>query len=101
MHKVLVLYPHPQNANFRRHYEKVHLPLVAKLPGLLAYRHSFSIQREGGGKSPFYCIFEADYPNAAAMVAAMQSPAGQAVLADVATNFATTPATVVDYEVAD
>jgi hypothetical protein len=34
------------------------------------------------------------------MIAAMQSPAGQAVVAD-ATNFATTSATVVHYDVAE
>ena len=98
MHKILVLYPHPQDAEkFRPYYESRHLPLVAKLPGLLASRHTFDI-RSDGGRAPFYCIFEAEFASEAAMVMAMQSPAGQAVVDDTM-NFAATPATVVHYDV--
>lgn len=100
MHKILVLYPFPQDEKkFRPYYEDVHLKLVEKLPGLKAYRHSFAIEGEAGAASPFYCIFEADFPDLPTMGAAMQSAEGQAVVADT-TNFATTPATVVHYEVA-
>ncbi|MGH6923771.1 MAG: EthD family reductase [Propylenella sp.] len=100
MHKILVLYPFPQDERkFRPYYEDVHMPLVAKLPGLKAYRHSFSISAPPGAPVPFYCIFEAEFADRPAMIAAMTSPAGQAVVADAA-NFATTPATVVHYDVA-
>ena len=98
MHKLLVLYPNPQDEKkFRPYYETKHLALVAKLPGLLASRHSFSV-KSLGGPSPYYCIFEADFASEAAMGAAMQSPAGQAVAADVP-NYVTTPPTVLYYEV--
>jgi uncharacterized protein (TIGR02118 family) len=101
MHKILVLYPHPQDEKkFRPHYEDIHLRLVQKLPGLLASRHSFVIQGEPGARAPFFCVFEAEFTNEAAMVTAMQSVAGQAVVADVP-NFATTPPTVVNYAVAN
>jgi uncharacterized protein (TIGR02118 family) len=99
MHKLLVLYPHPQDERkFRPYYEEVHLPLVEKLPGIKAYRHSFSIAG-AAGDSPFYCIFEAEFADAATFGAAMQSAEGAAVRADTE-NFATTPATVVHYDVA-
>lgn len=98
MHKLLVLYPHPQDeTKFRSHYESKHLPLTAKLPGLLASRHSFSVKSQGG-PSPYFCIFEAEFANEAAMGAAMQSPAGEAVVADIP-NYVTTPPIVVHYEV--
>ena len=98
MHRLLVLYPHPQDdKKFRPYYETKHLGLTAKLPGLLASRHSFSVKSQGG-PSPYYCIFEADFASEAAMGAAMQSPAGQAVAADVP-NYVTTPPAVLHYEV--
>lgn len=98
MHKLLVLYPHPQDEKkFRAHYESKHLSLTAKLPGLRASRHSFSVKSQGG-PSPYFCIFEAEFDSEAAMGAAMQSPAGQAVVADLG-NYVTTPPTVVHYEV--
>jgi uncharacterized protein (TIGR02118 family) len=98
MQKLLVLYPHPQDEKkFRPYYENTHLPLTAKLPGLLASRHSFAVKSQGG-LSPYYCVFEAEFTSEAAMGAAMQSPAGQAVVADIP-NYITTPPIVVHYEV--
>ena len=44
MHKVLVLYNHPANAQaFRDYYEKSHVPLAQKLPGLLSAQYTFSV----------------------------------------------------------
>jgi uncharacterized protein (TIGR02118 family) len=95
MHKILVLYPFPQDeSKFRPYYEDVHVPLVAKMPGILAYRYSFAIGGPGG--APFYCVFEADFPDGPTLEAALASPEGQAVAAD-PPNFATTPATVSVY----
>ena len=99
MHKLLVLYPKGQDdKKFRAHYESKHLPLVAKLPGLKAYRYSFSVAGVRGAESPYSCIFEADFADEAAMGAAMQSPQGQAVGADV-TNYVSVPPVIVHYEV--
>ena len=97
MHRLLVLYPPPSDPDhFRSYYEDTHLPLAAKLPGLRAYRYSFDVAA-GEGESPYYCVFEADFDDAAALSAARESPEGQAVRADVP-NYATGGAVVLDYE---
>ena len=97
MHRLLVLYPAPSDPDhFRSYYEDTHLPLVAKLPGLRAYRHSFDVAAPGG-ESPYFCVFEADFDDAAAYSAAMESPEGQAVLADVP-NYATRGVVSLNYE---
>jgi uncharacterized protein (TIGR02118 family) len=97
MHRLLVLYPPPSDPDhFRSYYEDTHLPLVAKFPGLRGYRYSFDVAA-GEGESPYYCVFEADFDDAAALSAARESPEGQAVRADVP-NYATGGAVVLDYE---
>ncbi|MFD2272605.1 EthD family reductase [Undibacterium arcticum] len=36
MHKLLVLYPHPDDPqSFLDYYQKYHLPLASRLPGLI------------------------------------------------------------------
>ena len=100
MHRLLVLYPPPSDPDhFRSYYEDTHLPLVAKLPGLRAYRYSFDVAA-GEGESPYYCVFEADFDDAAAYSAALESPEGQAVRADVP-NYATGGGVVLNYELGD
>ena len=97
MHRLLVLYPPPTDPDhFRSYYQDTHLPLVAKLPGLRGYRFSFDVAG-AEGESPYFCVFEADFDDAAAYSAAMASPAGQAVRADVP-NYATGGAVVLNYE---
>ena len=97
MHKVLVLYPPPKDpAHFKRYYEETHLPLAAQLPGLVSSRHTFSVEGVGGA-SPYFCIWEGEFSDAASMGAAMQSPIGQKVAADVP-NYATGGATVLHFD---
>jgi uncharacterized protein (TIGR02118 family) len=97
MHRLLVLYPPPSDPDhFRSYYEDTHLPLAAKLPGLRAYRYSFDVAA-AEGESPYYCVFEADFDDAAALSAARESTEGQAVRADVP-NYATGGAVVLNYE---
>ncbi len=97
MHKVLALYPPPKDpAHFKRYYEGTHLPLAAQLPGLLSSRHSFSLEGVGS-PSPYFCIWEGEFADAAAMGAAMQSPIGQKVAADVA-NYATGGVTLLHFD---
>jgi uncharacterized protein (TIGR02118 family) len=99
MHKMLVLYPKGQDEKkFRAHYESKHLPLAVRLPGLIGWRYSFDIEGTRGAESPYYCIFEADFADVAAMGKAMQSPEGQAVAGDVS-NYVTVPPIIVHYEV--
>jgi uncharacterized protein (TIGR02118 family) len=70
--------------------------LVARLHGLRGHRYSFDVAA-AQGQSPYFCVFEADFDDAAAYSAAMASPAGQAVRADVP-NYATGGAVVLNYE---
>jgi len=100
MHKIVVLYPpQPDPDAFKAYYVATHIPLARKLPGLLALRYSFDVQAVGG-ESPYFCIFEAEFSDGAAMGAAMGSPEGQAVAGDVP-NFAQIAPTLIHYPVAD
>jgi uncharacterized protein (TIGR02118 family) len=96
MHR-LVLYPPPTDPDhFRAYYEETHLKLVAKLPGLRGYRYGFDVAVDDGD-SPYFCVFEADFDDGAAMNAARQSTEGQAVRADTP-NYATGGAVALTYE---
>ncbi|GAA4431145.1 EthD family reductase [Georgenia halophila] len=98
MHKVLVLYPTPTDpAAFEEYYRNVHLPLARKLPGMLDHRFTLSVSA-GDQESPYFAIFEADFPDEATYAASMASPEGQAVGADVP-NYATGGAVVLHYDV--
>jgi uncharacterized protein (TIGR02118 family) len=97
MHRLLVLYPPPTDPDhFRSYYEETHLKLVAQLPGLLGYSYGFDVA--GEGDSPYFCVFEGDFEDSAAMGAALDSPQGQAALADIP-NYATGGAVPLNYEV--
>lgn len=88
MHKLVVLYPEPvDRAAFEAHYRSVHLPLCAKLPGV--QQITFALGIDG----PYFAMFEATFADGEALGAAMSSPEGQAVEADVP-NYATGGATV-------
>lgn len=89
MHRLLVVYPSPADKQaFRDYYESHHLGLVAQLPGLRGYRWGFDLAAPDGSEAPYFCVFEADFDDAAALDAARASPEGQAVTADVP-NYAT------------
>jgi uncharacterized protein (TIGR02118 family) len=97
MHKMVVLYPQPADPDhFRDYYVTTHLPLVARMPGLLAWRYSFDVTTAQG--QPYFAIFEAEFADATALTASRASPQGQEVAADVA-NYATGGAIVIDYPV--
>ena len=98
LHKIVVLYPpQPDPDAFKAHYLATHIPLARKLPGLIALRYSFAVEAVGG-ESPYFCVFEADFDDGAALGGAMASPEGQAVAADVP-NFATVAPTLIHYPV--
>ena len=65
MHKFVVLYNQPEDPDhFRSYYESTHIPLAAGLPGLKAYRYSFSVASPGQDDPPYFCIFEGDFEDA-------------------------------------
>ena len=98
MHKVTVLYPHPEDPQaFEKYYREVHLPLAKKLPGMLDHRFTLNVDA-GGQESPYFAIFEADFETKEAYEAAMASPEGQAVGADVP-NYAPPGTVVLNYTV--
>ena len=100
MHKLVVLYSPPADTDkFRSYYEGTHLPLAAQLPGLRAYRYAFNLEAPAGD-SPYWCVFEADFDDAAALGASMQSEQGAKVAADVA-NYADQPPLMLHYEVTE
>ncbi|SEF38186.1 conserved hypothetical protein [Amycolatopsis pretoriensis] len=83
MHRLTVLYPPPADeAHFREYYVRTHLPLAEKLPGLVASQYSFDVVSLGG-ESKYFAVFHADFESAEAMAAALGSPEGKAVSADV------------------
>jgi uncharacterized protein (TIGR02118 family) len=100
VHKLVVLYPEPADRDhFRDYYVNTHLPLVARMPGILAWRYSFEVAATQG-QTPYFAIFEADFADGAALAAARESPQGREVAADVA-NYATGGAVVIHYPVQD
>lgn len=98
MYRLTVLYPPPADADhFRSYYLSTHLPLTAKLPGLQSMRYSLDVAAVDGA-SPYFAIWEAEFDSVEAMGAAIASPQGQAVVADVA-NYATGGAQIIHYPV--
>lgn len=98
MHKLVVLYPPPADpGHFEKHYRNVHLPLAARLPGVLAARFSLTID-SGDSQPPYFAVFEADFADVQSLQSAMASEWGQKVTADVP-NYASAGAVVLNYEV--
>lgn len=108
MHKLLVIYGKPDDpAHFRRHYREIHVPLAKGVPGVRAMRYSLNVESpesEDGEAGELehefdaFCVFEAEWDDLPAMVAALASPEGQAVVEDVA-NYATGGYVRMHYEV--
>lgn len=97
MHRLTVLYRPPVDPDhFREYYVGTHLPLAAKLPGLVQSQYSLDVATLGG-TSPYFAVFHADFESAEAMDAARASDEGKAVTADVA-NYATGGVEIVHYE---
>jgi len=98
MHRVLVLYFPPKDPQaFREYFEKTHIPLASKIPGQRTMRYSFEVAA-ADGPSPYFGVMEAEFDDGEALGAAMASPEGQAVVADIP-NYATGGAVVLNYPV--
>jgi uncharacterized protein (TIGR02118 family) len=82
MHCLTVTYSAPKDpSHFRSYYASTHVPLAKQLPGLKSCSFAYPAPL-GPGMAPF-CIFQAYFADEAAMMAALQSPIGQKVAADV------------------
>jgi uncharacterized protein (TIGR02118 family) len=100
MHKLLVLYPEPADRqHFTDYYESTHLPLVQRLPGMLASRYSLDVSTQGNG-SGYFAVFEADFEDGQALTRALSSPEGADVQADVP-KYATGGAVILNYPVTE
>ncbi len=99
MTKLIALYRKPEDtAEFDKHYENVHTPLVKKYPGL----RKLEITRITGapiGETKFYLMAEMYFDNKDAMDAALASSEGKAVTRDLM-SFAADIITVFHGEVA-
>jgi uncharacterized protein (TIGR02118 family) len=99
VHRLIVQYGQPTDpAEFDRHYRDVHAGLAQAIPGLVRFTIGHP-QALDGQPSP-YLVAELDFESAEAMGASMNSAAGRAAGADVAT-FATGGATMASYDVED
>lgn len=97
MHKLIALYhPPASEEEFARHLVQVHLPLVARFPGLRAMRYGLDLQA-ADGRSPYFAIVECEFDSAADLAAALNSPEGVAAAADVP-NYATAGVTILTYD---
>lgn len=95
MHVLTVLYPEPTDrAAFADYYRSTHLPLCAQLPGVQDITYALDVCEPGEG--PYYAIFRATFADEAAMGAALASPEGRAVEADVP-NYASGGAVVIPH----
>lgn len=98
MYKLVVLYPEPTDrVAFEEHYRTTHIPLAETLPGLRAYRFSLAVDGVVD-TSPYFAVFEGEFDDAASLDAALASPEGARVSADVP-NYATGGAVMIKYPV--
>ena len=81
--KLVVLYTQPENpAAFDEHYLGVHMPLVAKIPGLLRTETGTVAAFLDGGEHTYYRIAELYFADQPAMEAAFGSAEGAATAQD-------------------
>ena len=94
MIKLTALYGHPTNAEaFEAYYADSHMPLVAKMSGVLRHEKAKIVGAPNGDKAPYHRMFEAWFDSEAALNASLGAPEGQAVVADL-DNFATGGVTI-------
>jgi uncharacterized protein (TIGR02118 family) len=78
MVKLIALYRKPADIEaFEQHYFEVHMPLVAKIPGLLKSEVT-RLKGFPGQDSKYYLMAEMYYENMDMMNAGMASPEGKA-----------------------
>ena len=89
MIRLTVLYGHPTDpAEFDRYYHEVHLPLARKMKGLRGWTIGKCRSVDPSQSPEFYMIVGLYAESREAMEAILETPEGQAAIADVP-NFAT------------
>ncbi len=79
MKKLIALYRQPADIDaFLKHYHDVHLPLVAKTPGLLRTEINRVTAAPMGGEPPFFLIAEMYFADQDSFDTAMKSPENRA-----------------------
>lgn len=85
MHILTVAYGHPADPTaFDDHYRTEHRPIAEQVPGLLSFTARKCVALDGS-PGPYYLLAELSFESAEALSAGLESPAGQAAAADVAT----------------
>ncbi|QKG83871.1 EthD family reductase [Kroppenstedtia pulmonis] len=83
MVKLIALYKHPENReDFEEHYEKVHTPLVKKMPGLKRLEVTRIQGAPTGGKGKYYLEAAMYFDSREDLDKAMSSPEGKASAKD-------------------
>jgi uncharacterized protein (TIGR02118 family) len=99
MHKVTVLYGHPEDAaSFEDYYENNHVPIAAKIPNVQRFESGQAIAAPDGGDPTYHRIAELWFEDMDQLQQGMGSEEGQAATGDIP-NFATGGATVLISEV--
>ena len=81
--KLVVLYTQPADpVAFDEHYLSVHMPLVAKLPGLVRAETGKFTMALDGGEHTYHRVAQLYFADQDAMNAAFGSPEGAATAAD-------------------
>jgi len=104
MHKLIALYHRPeQPQKFKDHLLGVHLPLVAKFPGLMALRVGFDVVTPTGttpSDTEYFAVVECDFADEPTMQRALASEEGRAASADVP-NYAGAGVTILTLQIHD
>jgi uncharacterized protein (TIGR02118 family) len=98
MATAIALYNIPTDPTaFDSYYALTHVPLAKKLPGLRSYRVSSGRVLIPGGVAPYHLVAMLTFDSMDALQAALASPEGEAVVADLG-NFATGGVSVVLFD---
>jgi len=87
MYKLYAVWTHPKPEDleaFEQHYEAVHAPLAAAIPGLQKLALTRTSDTLGDGTSPFHRVAELWFVDRAACEAAAETPELEAAATDAA-----------------
>lgn len=99
MHKVTVLYGHPEDPEaFEEYYANTHLPIAAKIPNVQRFEAGKVLDTPDGGETPYHRVAEIWFEDMDQLQKSMGSEQGQAATNDIP-NFATGGVTVFISEV--